>query len=471
MPLGELVIPALHSRDLVTWRPLGDALRLQDDAFEALWAPEVAYHEGAFYMYYSAGGKEGEGHRLRVATAAHPAGPYKDCGVVLTPDEPFSIDAHPFRDGRDGRWYLYYCRDFLDPWENGRVGTGIVVDRLEGMTRLAGEPRTVARPHADWQLYERQRRWYGRVRDWYTIEGASVRERDGIYYCFYSGGAWREPNYGVSYVVGDHPLGPFAPEESADGPEILRTQPGQIIGPGHASVTLGPDNVHEYLVYHAWNPGHTQRLMRVDRLRWDGGKPFSPGPTLEPQPAPTLPTFRDGFDGSDGAPPDPEAWQAEGGDWKQRGGELVQRDGGARPATALLAGTRPGPEFLCEANARLVEAGDERGRYGVFITDGAGHRTVLALAADGAGVLCGRERDPGQSPGVPAQGPGFESGVYHQLLLSVQGGRAEAWLDGVRVVSGLEVPPGAGVVGLFTWGASAAFDGVSLTALGRMTGG
>lgn len=30
----------------------GDAL---DDAFEALWAPEVAYDNGVFYMYYGAG--------------------------------------------------------------------------------------------------------------------------------------------------------------------------------------------------------------------------------------------------------------------------------------------------------------------------------------------------------------------------------------------------------------------------------
>ena len=115
VPLGGLSIPVLHSRDLTGWRPLGGALALEDVAFEALWAPEVAYDNGVFYMYYSAGGAEGQGHKLRVATASHPAGPFEDSGEVLTPDDPFAIDAHPFRDGRDGEWYLYYCRDFLDP--------------------------------------------------------------------------------------------------------------------------------------------------------------------------------------------------------------------------------------------------------------------------------------------------------------------------------------------------------------------
>lgn len=277
----------LHSRDLVNWRPLGDALTLGDpDAgIEAVWAPEVVYEASMFYMYYSAGGEEGEGHQLRVATAARPEGPFEPTGTVLTPDEPFSIDAHPFRD-RDGSWYLYYCRDFLDE-ADGRVGTGIVVDRLPEMTWLAGEPRTVMRPFADWQIYERDRRWRGSVWDWHTVEGPFVCERAGRYYCLYSGGAWREPNYGVSHATSDNPLGPFTPAPGSEtGPDILRTIPGEVIGPGHASIIRAPDGVQDYLVYHAWDPAHTRRLMSLDRLDWTPNGPSSPGPTLDPQPTP-----------------------------------------------------------------------------------------------------------------------------------------------------------------------------------------
>jgi GH43 family beta-xylosidase len=466
-PPGELIIPVLHSRDLVGWRPLRGALALHRNAFEALWAPEVAYDNGTFYMYYSAGGEEGQGHRLRVATAPRPAGPFEDSGVVLTPDEPFTIDAHPFRD-EDGQWYLYYCRDFLDPDGEGRVGTGIVVDRLVDMNRLAGERRTVVRPHAEWQLYERQRRWYGRVWDWYTVEGPFVRKHDSRYYCFYSGGAWREPNYGVAYVVADHAMGPFAPEADAEGPEILRTQPGLVIGPGHASVVRAPDNVHEYIVYHAWDPEHTTRLMRMDRLAWGEGGPFCSGPTLEPQPAPPLPSFRDGFDGPDGAPPDTGAWQVDGGDWRQRDGELVQHDSGARPAAALLAGGPTYEEYLFEVNVRLLEAGGEHVRYGLYLHHGPGDRTSLTLTTDGSALVCTRERDTrefGRHSSLRALGPAFRSDAYHRLLVSVRGGKVEVRVDGVRMVPGIEVPMGAGSVGLLTWGASVAFDGVSVTSL------
>ena len=456
-------VPVLHSRDLVDWRPLGEALTLRGDDFEALWAPEVAYDNGTFYMYYSAGGVEGQGHRLRVAAAARPAGPFEDSGTILTPDEPFAIDAHPFRDD-NGRWYLYYCRDFFEPDPEGRVGTGIVVDRLVGMTRLAGERRTVVRPHAEWQLYERGREWYGRVWNWYTVEGASVRKRGGRYYCLYSGGAWREPNYGVSYVVADHPTGPFAPEADSEGPRVLRTVPGRVFGPGHASIASAPDNAHEYLVYHAWDPGHTARQMRIDPLTWGRGRPASSGPTLDPRPAPPLPAFRDLFDGPDGAPPDTGSWRVEGGDWRQKQGELAQNDPGSRRATARILGVAPRVGCLFEANARLLAAGDEDGRYGVYLDHGQGDRTLLTPAADGSALLCEREaRGIGRRSIPLTLDPAVGTEAYHRLLVSVRGGELEVRVDGVRAARGIEAPPDAAGLGLITEGASAAFDGVSVT--------
>ncbi|HEX2864173.1 MAG TPA: glycoside hydrolase family 43 protein [Deinococcales bacterium] len=270
----------LHSTDLVNWEKLGGALpRLPGADFVDYWAPEVAEHEGRFFMYYSAG-RGDKGHQLRVAVAEHPAGPYEDAGVVLTPDDPFTIDAHPFHDV-DGRWYLYYARDFLD---GDRPGTALVVDRLETMTRLAGERRTVLRASADWQIFRHNRQMYGQVFEWHTLEGPFVRRHDGRYYCFYSGGAWEHDNYGVAYGVADHPMGPFV-EPGAGGATVLKTVPGRIIGPGHNSVVTGPDG-QDYIVYHAWDLEQTGRRMCIDRLVWTPGGPRCDGPTDTPQPIP-----------------------------------------------------------------------------------------------------------------------------------------------------------------------------------------
>jgi beta-xylosidase len=268
--------PVLESSDLVHWEPRGSALIAPGG--DGFWAPEVAYHDGQFYMYYSAHGIDGRDHQLRVATSDQPIGPFNDLGIRLVPHEPFSIDAHPFRDA-DGTWYLFYSVDFLTLDGDWRVGTGIVVDRMISMTQLAGEPRVVVRPFADWQLFQAQRSMYDQVFDWHTIEGAATRVHDGRYYCFYSGGAWERDNYGISYVVADHPLGPYT---RINDPPLMRSVPDQVIGPGHNSFTQAP-NGEEVIVYHGWDTVMTGRLLRVDRLTWDGDKPIIHGPTWTPQ--------------------------------------------------------------------------------------------------------------------------------------------------------------------------------------------
>lgn len=278
------VFEVLTSLDLVHWRSLGGALQPFPGG-EGLdyWAPEVAVDGGRLWMYYSAG-RGDAGHRPRVATADRPEGPFVDCGVVLTPDEPFAIDASPFRDV-DGSWYLYYARDVLD---GERPGTALAVDRLDGMTALAGDCRTVLRASADWQRYARDRSIYGAVYDWHTLEGPHVRRHDGRYYCFFSGGAWHGPDYGVSYCVADSPLGPFTEAAGPEpGPALLRTRPGQVLGPGHSSLVQTPVG-EDFLVYHAWDAALTARRMCIDRVVWTPDGPRVRGPSTTPQAAPNV---------------------------------------------------------------------------------------------------------------------------------------------------------------------------------------
>lgn len=276
--------PVLSSTDFAHWTYVGGAMEpLTDPAGTAYWAPEVAERDGRFYLYYSACGGDGdESHRLRVAIADHPAGPFRDSGHLLLPDEGFTIDAHPFRDPLDGRWYLFFAKDFFD----GRVGTGTAVVALnDDMVSTSGAPRPVVRATADWQIYERNRPLYGRTWDaWHTVEGPFVVHHDGRYYCFYSGGPWTTPDYGVSYGVADTVLGPYRDDWSQDGPTVLKGIPGQVLGPGHNSVVRGPDGQTDFIVYHAWDPAHTARRMAVDPIDWTPDGPRCAGPTLAPRP-------------------------------------------------------------------------------------------------------------------------------------------------------------------------------------------
>jgi arabinan endo-1,5-alpha-L-arabinosidase len=259
---GARAFEVLSSPDLREWTPHGGVLEPYTPAPLDYWAPEVARNGDTFYLYYSAG-RGDAGHHLRVATAAHPLGPFVDRGLNLTPDEPFAIDAHPFQ-APDGTWWLFYARDDLG---SERPGTVLAAAPLHDMTRL-GETRTILRASGDWQVYERGREMYGAVHDWHTLEGAFVLHRGGRFHLLYSGGAWTNATYGVGHAVADHPLGPWT--EPLPGANVLRTT-GQLTGPGHASVTqLKGEDI---LVFHAWNAEHTLRQLHAAPLRWAGGRP------------------------------------------------------------------------------------------------------------------------------------------------------------------------------------------------------
>lgn len=278
----EMAIPLLVSSDLVNWKLHGGALEVPSFAVGAVfWAPEVAFDGNAFYLYYSFA-TEGLNHQIRVAASDKPEGPYKDAGGIMSQGEdcPFAIDAHAFRDD-DGQWYLFYARDFLDVDSKARAGTALVMDRLIGMTKLAGETRTVLRAGRDWQRFQANRPMYGKVFDWHTLEGPCVRKHEGLYYCFYSGGCYQGEGYGVDYGIAARVTGPYSDTGNESGPRVLRTVPGHVIGPGHHSIVAGPDDKTEFIVYHAWDGKMTGRRMCIDPLIWTAKGPRCAGPSWE----------------------------------------------------------------------------------------------------------------------------------------------------------------------------------------------
>jgi beta-xylosidase len=156
--------PVLRSNDLVQWESVGNALQpLTNPRAYAYWAPEVAIgDDGRFYMYYSATTSESdEHHRLRVAIADGPAGPFVDPGVLLFPDAGFTIDASPFRDPQSGRRFLYCAMDFTTDEPHG---TGLAMAELANDMITVRQPlRLALRATCDWQIYERKRDYKGRV--------------------------------------------------------------------------------------------------------------------------------------------------------------------------------------------------------------------------------------------------------------------------------------------------------------------
>jgi GH43 family beta-xylosidase len=139
---------------------------------------------------------------------------------------------------------------------------------MESMTKLAGDPQVVVRARYDWQRFLANRIIYGGRYDWHTVEGPCVQKHNGSYFCSFSSGRWENDTYGVDYAIADSVQGTYSHQPSAEGASLLRSIPGQLIGPGHNSVIRESSTQSDLIVFHAWNTDVSKRQTYVTPLAW-----------------------------------------------------------------------------------------------------------------------------------------------------------------------------------------------------------
>ncbi|KAL3464975.1 glycosyl hydrolase [Aspergillus heterothallicus] len=247
---------AFSSHDLLTWTKHPSILNFSDIPWStnrAAWAPSVARRrrptnpndardddpEYDYFMYFSAG--DGAGIGVAKSTTGRPEGPFIDAiGKPLVPKTVYgaeAIDPQIFQDEDDGRVWLYY----------GGWSHAIVVELNDDMVSLKGE--------------------YLELTPEGYVEGPWMLKRDGIYYFMFSVGGWGDSSYGVSYVTGTSPTGPF----SSTPTKILSGNNAVGYGTGHHSV-FSPDREDYYIVYHRRflnDSARDHRVVCVDRMEFD----------------------------------------------------------------------------------------------------------------------------------------------------------------------------------------------------------
>lgn len=438
----------LHSTNLVNWDEVGGAMEPLPTNPPYYWAPEVSYYNGRFYLYYSVGNETLM--EIRVAVAEHPAGPFIDSGRRLT-HEPFAIDAHVFQD-EDGNRYLFYATDYLT---HPQIGTGTAYDKMLDPFTLAGQSQPVTRAQYDWQVYEPNRIEKGGVR-WHTIEGPFVLKHKNHYYQMFSGGNWKNISYGVSYALSDSLTNSQEWQQVADGNQvlpILRTIPGQVIGPGHNSVVRGPNNRQLYCVYHRWAQDGSARLLAIDPLDWAGERMLILGPSTMPHPAPSLPDFS-GFPASTSPNETGSGWNFATGQWSVENGVALQK---LNTGMAEARFTPDVPYFVAEISIKGLNAS---GTFGIALHDQKGQELRFGFQpGEDAGFVVTLNDD---RPHLLKLSEGFDFQVYHLLSLEVTESRVSFVLDeGQRFNYVLSSP--VETFSLFTENSAAAFAGFQLS--------
>jgi hypothetical protein len=198
----------------VTVHPVGLDVGDVPWATKQMWAPDAAFKNGRYYLYFPA--KDAQGvFRIGVATSARPEGPFRAEPQPIRGS--FSIDPAVFTDD-DGESYLYFGGIWggqLQCWATGQYNPGCgrtdhqVADRpalMPKVAKLTPDMLQLAEPPRDAVIVDAQGRpLLDGDRDRRFFEAAWLHKFGGRYYLSYSTG----DTHFIAYATGDSPYGPF----------------------------------------------------------------------------------------------------------------------------------------------------------------------------------------------------------------------------------------------------------------------
>ena len=239
-----------------------------------IWAPELHYINGVWYLYYAGGDKDDiwaiRPYVLECKDEDPITGKWVEKGKMGRADddkfsfEAFSLDGTVFEN--HGKWYYIWAE---------KVGVGkqisnLYIGELETPYKLKTVQVLLTTPDYDWE----------RVGFWVN-EGPAILKRNGKIYVTYSAS-----ETGVAYC-----MGMLTTDENSDlldplswkkerYPVLQSDASKGIYGPGHNSFTVDEEG-NDILVYHArteteivgdplYNPNRHAMLMKFG---WEGDKP------------------------------------------------------------------------------------------------------------------------------------------------------------------------------------------------------
>ena len=275
-------IPMLRSRDLVHWRYMGNAfddLPPMAEEGAGIWAPEIEYRNGQYYLYYGVtdvtpaiSGEPEDCHddnAIGVATGPTPLGPWTARATPVV---------YPRRGGDGCNFFWTFDPEVIVADGQPYIYYGSYYGGIEARKLTANGLASIRSTATDIAIGNR-------------YEGAELFKRGSYWYINVSAAnCCNGPLTGYSVFTGrsTSPLGPFVDKQGVSflsgrvgGTPFLSMNGNRFVGPGHNSVFRDFDG-QWWTVYHAINRndpyyegavGFTKRPVLLDPIDWIDGWP------------------------------------------------------------------------------------------------------------------------------------------------------------------------------------------------------
>ncbi len=248
---------------MLVWQPVAGR--------KQIWAPELHFLQGKWYIYYAASEGRNASHRMYVleSLSDEPQGPYQEIGQLACGDS-------------QGKWaidgtILHYADAYYFLWsgwpgyKNGLQN--IYIAPMSNPWTISGPRTLLSTPEYDWE-------------GWIN-EGPQVLQHDGRLFLIYSANASWTKDYCLGMLIYQG-----GPRDLLDATSWVKSatpvfQSGNgVYSVGHCSFTKSPDGSQDWLLYHgkdSMKKGWANRRTRAQPFNWspdnrpDFGQPVPSG--------------------------------------------------------------------------------------------------------------------------------------------------------------------------------------------------
>ena len=270
---SERLVDIGKSRGMRVWTPPRGTAHSQE-----LWAPELHYLRGKWFIYVAADDGDNANHRMFVleGTSQNPQEPFVFRGALHTPTNRWAIDGTVLQMPGDKLYFVW------SGWEGAQnIAQNLYIAPMKDPLTISGERVCISRPEFDWEKRETPLVNEGPEALWHG---------DRLFIIYSASGSWAD-HYCLGQLAwtGGNVLDP---KSWVKKPTPAFAGTDKVISPGHASFVKSRDGTEDWIVYHAarfrgagWN-----RQVQIQRFTWnpDGSPKFGePIPTGVPLPLPS----------------------------------------------------------------------------------------------------------------------------------------------------------------------------------------
>lgn len=246
----------------------------QPEPGHSIWAPEIHFIDGKWYVYYSGGMR---GYVLENQNADPMSGTWVNKGKIFADgyENTEQIDGTVLK--QNGKWYYIWCLWKVpekDP-EDTMTRQTVVISEMENPWILKGDITVLSESEFDWESVGSN--GVPEI-DSKTNEGPAVLQHEGKTFVTYSGSYCHTQFYRMGMLSCDSSADPMDINNwtKSQEPVFQRNVDNGIWSTGHNSFTVSPDGNEAYLVYHGsiTNQNDDKRYPFIQKISFDSnGQP------------------------------------------------------------------------------------------------------------------------------------------------------------------------------------------------------